>query len=95
MYAFSKDGMSLLTLIRNLFLCTLKWCYFPIQILGKFVYSDMGGCGRGVAHQTCLTVMAREPGSSSLCVYVLEAPSSELAHAICTHIGQWTQFLVF
>ena len=48
----------------------------------------MGGCGRGVAHQTCLTVMAREPGSRSLCVYVLEAPSSELAHAICTHIGK-------
>ena len=48
----------------------------------------MGGCGRGVAHQSCLTVMAREPGTTSLSVYVLEAPSSELAHAICTHIGQ-------
>ena len=60
---------------------------FSFQILGKFVYSELGGCGRGIAHQTCLTVMAREPGSTSLCVYALEAPSSELAHEICKHIG--------
>ena len=59
------------------------------QILGKFAYSELGGCGRGVAHQTCFTVMAREAGSRSLSVFALEAPSSELAHAICTHIGQY------
>ncbi len=55
----------------------------------------MGGCGRGVAHQTCVTVMAREAGSRSLSVYALEAPSSELAHAICTHIGQYWALIIF
>ena len=63
--------------------------YCLIQVLGTFTYSDMNGCGRGVAHQTCFTLMVRstEEASSSLCVYALEAPSLELAHAICVHIG--------
>lgn len=47
----------------------------------------MCGCGRGVAHESCFTLMAREEGSSSLSVFAFEALSSELAHTICAHIG--------
>ena len=49
----------------------------------------MCGCGTGTLHQTCFTLMARadkQKGSLPY-AYVLEAPSAELAQAVCAHIG--------
>ena len=64
-------------------------------MLFEFGYQVVYGCGRGSAHRTCLVLLiadseGRKEGEGKEREYgahVLEAPSMELAEAICSHIG--------
>ncbi len=61
-------------------------------MLYEFGYETVYGCGRGSVHGTCfaLLIAERDPcseGKREYMAHVLEAPSLELAQAICSQIG--------
>lgn len=64
------------------------------KVLFEFGYEVVYGCGRGSIHQTCLALLTVEGGKKTkgkkeYVPHVLEAPSMELAQAICAHIGNY------
>ena len=62
-------------------------------MMHEFGYETVYGCGSGSVHRTCFALLVaaeRDPcskGKKEYVAHVLEAPSLELAQAICSHIG--------